>query len=605
MDNEVRIRVTVDDDTRRGFTSARVGIEGEAKRAGPQIGGMLGAGIADGTARETSKAAPDIGKRFGEKIGSSASESVTVTLRNRGSRMGGEMAKVLGAAIGNPVGLAVVTSMIGTIGALVSTSAATLGIGAAIAAGIHRDQELAQAGKDLGTKFVDGFAEIAATSLAGPIEKSFTGLSAHADEVIEHWGDALRQIAPNVAPFIDSLGTGLSALSADLAEITAESGPVLNAFGDSFEELARDIGDSLKIITEDVDGNAQSIRVFFGFLGEEMKSLSQFFVDAGTDIREELEMWGVWDDIVNKYGGGTKQIRRWTQDTADAFEQAAKAADGERQALIALSSELRGQADPVFAILQAQRDLKEAQEETAEATRKHGKSSDEAKEALVDQAMAALELEEAAGELGNAFRGEMTPAMEATLRAAGLTDGAIRALKRQFADAKKAGDDFAGTYTAHARATGIGTARNALYSVRDAANDIPRAVNVAIRITGDTNVSRQIRNIEKNMATGGIRGSANNRTRSSANGATNDGLTWVGEHGPELVDLPPGSRVHSNPDSQRMAQGAGSGGGWPGPLQVQLVLADGRVLAETVVDPMRDIVRTQFGGSVQEALGVG
>jgi len=45
-------------------------------------------------------------------------------------------------------------------------------------------------------------------------------------------------------------------------------------------------------------------------------------------------------------------------------------------------------------------------------------------------------------------------------------------------------------------------------------------------------------------AAGGIVGAA-------ASGGIRDGLTWVGEHEPELLDLPVGSRVWSGPDSRR------------------------------------------------------
>jgi len=47
-------------------------------------------------------------------------------------------------------------------------------------------------------------------------------------------------------------------------------------------------------------------------------------------------------------------------------------------------------------------------------------------------------------------------------------------------------------------------------------------------------------------ASGGIVGMA-------ASGGIRSGLTWVGEQGPELADLPVGSRVWSNPDSRRKA----------------------------------------------------
>lgn len=56
------------------------------------------------------------------------------------------------------------------------------------------------------------------------------------------------------------------------------------------------------------------------------------------------------------------------------------------------------------------------------------------------------------------------------------------------------------------------------------------------------------------------------------------GLTWVGEEGPELMRLPRGTRIWSNPESERMAAGFGGGGG----TQVIQLVVDGKVLAEAV-----------------------
>ncbi len=76
-------------------------------------------------------------------------------------------------------------------------------------------------------------------------------------------------------------------------------------------------------------------------------------------------------------------------------------------------------------------------------------------------------------------------------------------------------------------------------------------------------------------------------------------MTMVGEHGPELVQLPPGSRVNSNADTERMMGGAGQA---MGQLLVQLVL-DGKVLVEQLVEPTRELVRNQGSGSVQSFYG--
>ncbi|MFF4834109.1 phage tail protein [Streptomyces sp. NPDC001315] len=114
-------------------------------------------------------------------------------------------------------------------------------------------------------------------------------------------------------------------------------------------------------------------------------------------------------------------------------------------------------------------------------------------------------------------------------------------------------------------------------------------------------------------AAGGIVGAA-------ASGGIRGGLTWVGEHEPELLDLPVGSRVWSGPDSRRKAaapwdsmlntprragpSGGGSvGGGAVQPVVVhQTITLDGRVVARQIFEPLREEVRGR-GGNVQDALG--
>ncbi|UOB09062.1 hypothetical protein MQE23_08355 [Streptomyces sp. HP-A2021] len=115
-------------------------------------------------------------------------------------------------------------------------------------------------------------------------------------------------------------------------------------------------------------------------------------------------------------------------------------------------------------------------------------------------------------------------------------------------------------------------------------------------------------------ASGGIIGAASGGARGS--------WTLVGEHEPELVRLPFGSRVYSGPDTRRMQQQAWTSmlntprsggaryaptpaGGSVQPIVVhQTITLDGRVLAQQIFDPFRREVASR-GGNVQRALGQG
>ncbi|WP_406156986.1 hypothetical protein [Streptomyces canus] len=109
-------------------------------------------------------------------------------------------------------------------------------------------------------------------------------------------------------------------------------------------------------------------------------------------------------------------------------------------------------------------------------------------------------------------------------------------------------------------------------------------------------------------AAGGIVGAA-------ASGGVRGGLTWVGEHEPELLQLPVGSRVWSGPDSRRKAaesapwasmltaprrpapgyaQPAAAGGGSGQPLVIQLRIGE-REFGEVWVDAGRKAVRDRGG----------
>jgi hypothetical protein len=95
-------------------------------------------------------------------------------------------------------------------------------------------------------------------------------------------------------------------------------------------------------------------------------------------------------------------------------------------------------------------------------------------------------------------------------------------------------------------------------------------------------------------ATGGIAGSA-------ATGGIRRGLTLVGEHGRELVDMAPGSRVYPNGATEAML---GAGGGGRGGTVVLELKSGGSRLDDLLVEILRRSIRAR-GGDVQLVLGRG
>ncbi|MEV0526054.1 phage tail protein [Streptomyces sp. NPDC050439] len=122
-------------------------------------------------------------------------------------------------------------------------------------------------------------------------------------------------------------------------------------------------------------------------------------------------------------------------------------------------------------------------------------------------------------------------------------------------------------------------------------------------------MEKSIERAFRRKATGGVVGAA-------AAGGPRSGLTWVGEQGPELADLPVGSRVYSNPDSLRKAaapwasmlnlpkrhtnpqpiggRGAAAGSASERPIVIQLSLGN-KELGEVIIDPVRNAVRSRGG----------
>lgn len=109
-------------------------------------------------------------------------------------------------------------------------------------------------------------------------------------------------------------------------------------------------------------------------------------------------------------------------------------------------------------------------------------------------------------------------------------------------------------------ALAIGAVLVGLWAIRDAAFEAMDAIQAAKNAESYNEISndhakRQLQNLAKNGTPEQKERANAQLKRLYATGTTfaPGGMAWVGEHGPELVDLPRGSKVHSNKQSEQMA----------------------------------------------------
>lgn len=612
MSNEIKIEVSSDYDP-SGLRKARedlTSLQAAAKHATKEVSDLDRQlkSLKDVKVRvkvetdgmPTNMAPGDQSYRIRPKIddpGPGAATSFMSKFADQAVTAAGPLMKVVGSHAGITAGVAAGVAagpvMASALGSALSGALGAGVIGAGVALAVSGDDSLQAAGKLAGKKFLTGMQDEAKV-FAGPIRESLGVLEDAGVRITRKWGEAFDALAPHTVGFVEDVVAGAERISDAFTDAAkASGGEALGGLGDAWKLIADGAGDAIGIIADSGPEAADNLRLVAGATGDLLRQTASL-LDMMNEAASNPFLTGPLIPLLREHyveaAEETGTFARHTQGAADAMTEAENAALGETSALEGLAKELKAQSDPVFAIIKAQDDLAAAQAKTAEATREHGADSAEAEAALQKQALAALSLESNIGKLGDTFDGKLSPSMRATLKAAKLSDDAINRLEKQFREAKRAGDQFARTYRGKVALDGARDAKGQLNGLlRDLRNF--DGVWTATMITNYKMVGKP--GLGGGLATGGIKGAANGGLRSD--------LTWVGEQGPELVDLAPGSRVHSNPDSKRMA-GAGGGGGGGGPITVNLVV-DGRVLAQAMMDPQRDIIRGEFGGDVQAAWG--
>lgn len=513
----------------------------------------------------------DVGKE-GVKTGEALAQSIRDGLSlGKGAIIGG--VAIIGAAIAPELGGIIAGAVVGGVG--------LGGIIGGIALAAKSNQQIQDYASRIGKTFLAGIQKEARDAFDVPITQSLGKVESLAQRSVGKLGKIFDNLAPSTGKFVDSLIRSADVITDSLVGASSKAAPVMAALGriiegtsislGKFVDMAADHSTEAASALDDLNIQLQATidaaSHFVGALADIKGALDG--VDAEIDsARYSLEDHVSWLDLTAdgyKKGSVAAELYRkgligakgsandydhllagavaHTDALATAQTNEARAALGQRDAIAAVSKELRAQSDPAFALLSAQDTLRQKQDALTEATKKYGSRSQEARSAARELATAAIDLQGAAGNLSAKFNGQLTPAMLASFRAAGLTEAQIAAVAAEFGRARRAGDAYAKTYRARVITDYINRYSNVVTSAADKAYQ-------------DT------KNSLKKRASGG---------------PISRGTPYlVGENGPEVVVPSAAGRVLSAASSRGMAKnglaGAPVGGGRGGNQTVRLEL---------------------------------
>lgn len=388
-----------------------------------------------------------------------------------------------------------------------------------------------------------------------------------------------RPVIDGIAQAIDSLGTGIQ-------KIEHTAGPVMKEIGQGAAGIGQALGDGLGELSTDSRQGASALHELFMVIDGSISGVFQL-VDGLSKVYGALEKisgggpLGTFDAI----GSASANVENKTRSMAAAIvKNSIPALDSYGRQILTDGAALNDLADATnratdanLGLFGSVTDVGAAEDAVTKSIEKNGRTLD----AHTDKGRAnrtALE------NLGRALQRNTEEYF--AINGAGAKSQAVMASNR--AAFQRAAQAMTGSKKAAEELT------NALFGIPN------RTVIVRVHQVSDgpERVDQSGHRYGGYYAHGGIKG--------AASGPVSSGLTMVGERGPEVLDLPPGTSVTTAGDTARMFAGARPGGQASGgqPLQINLVL-DGHILAMAMVDPQRHLVRTQFGGSVQSAYGQG
>lgn len=489
----------------------------------------------------------------------------------------------------------------------------TAGIGGAVLAGaglgvaglgavlVKENPRVKQAASQLGESVKTAFTEQAA-GMVKPVVDSLGILERKGIEIAPIFGRMFATAAPSLTRFAEGLAGLVDEMLPGLEKAVDASGPAISRIASELPGLGDSIGDMLGSIADAAPGAAEGIGDLIDVMG--------FFIDtAGFVIESGSNSYRILKDLASLDFGdirdtitGTKQVMRElktdTEEAGTAASTAAANIEGfnqavrdQRRALLGVENGLIGYEEAIDAATAAGKDNNDG----IDAGNEKGRANRVILDQLAASTLAYAEsIIKTTGDQDEATRVTERGRAEfiKSARAMGVSKSAATALATSlFGIPKKVEPkvELKGDRDAQTKIGRVKTELNRIDGI--VANPL-----VNIRFNGISRLNKVERQLG-GMEHGGIMGASGWEGPHAASGGLRSNMTLVGEGGPELVELPPGSQV--TPAAQTRDKMSMSERG--GPMQLIISLAPGanQELATALVKTLRYEVR--FSGKTPDA----
>ncbi len=454
----------------------------------------------------------------------------------------------LAPAIAIPLGAAI------TSGVLLALGGGVIALGVAAA---FKDPRIMAGAKELGEKLKKSFATFG-ENFRTPVAEFLEKFNTYFLPQLEKFGERIGKI---FGPLTSKLGDGiigfLQKALPGIEKGLEGAAPIIEVFAERLPELGKAVGD------------------FFAKLGSEGENAAVFFNDLITLIIKLIDWTGTaiaaLTSMYVTFRKAAGFVKKAVSDLFDwIWERVKSVTDSITATFASLSGRVGGALNAVRARAVA------------------------AFNGIRNAARAAIN---AAIAVFNSLRARAGAILNALLaRARAVWNGMVSA-------ARGAVGRIIGAFTGvwNSIVGGINRVRGAFSGLADwAASQFSRVVGAAqsaASTIGSLSIGGLIGGL---FASGGVVGGLPASIGQAASGGIRNGLTMVGERGPELINVAPGSKVWSHGDSMRMLAGAGGQGG--GVLQVHWVGSESALVRELMNSIQFRVVR-EFSGSVQSAMG--